>query len=181
VVSYRSGLNIVAGTNVSITGKDDHAGDLAHLTINAAFTAPTATSGENQLGSDFTTGSTTFVPVGLSVTLPAAGTYEVIAVVGVTCSPTTAPVNANWASIQLYNTTDGSAIAGTLQMGGIVNSVFNSGPATIVARAIITVAASKVIDLQVKNDGTLVGGQTESLTVTTASAGNTTLSYVKLS
>lgn len=141
--------------------------------IRAPVTFPTATSGAAALGSDYTV-TTSHADTGLSVTLPAAGTYLVLAAVTARAQ-TTAGIGA--IDVRLYNTTDAAAVSGSDRRCGVVSSGLDAMCwATAGLSWLVTVAASKTIRLEATK--TTISAPTWS--VATVAADYTTLSYVKL-
>lgn len=136
----------------------------------------TATNGTANLGASFTVTAAfgTWQNVGLSITLPAAGTYllQYSASGTVVCTTGT-----NVLSTRLYNTTDAVVVDPT-SVDVVTVSVINqtwSGQATVYM--LYTVAASKVINLQAGK----AGGAACTLTVNSGTlTSNTSISYTKL-
>ncbi len=140
----------------------------------------TATNGETVLGSDFsiTSAAGTYQDTGLSVTLPSAGTYLVLAKVRGQFTPSTG--TSWWIGYKLFNSTDSADVTNSEAL--IVytangSAVVNLG--TITTAHKITVAASKTIKLYAKKDGTATPTFTSPL-IPSNSEGRTALSYWKV-
>ena len=115
--------------------------------IRATVTFPTATSGSSALGSDFTFTSTSYGDSGLSVALPAAGTYLIVATLSFRCQ-----VSAGQGAIdcQLYNVTDTAAVAGSDRRAAAATGQDLANWSSSEAVWLVTVAASKTIRLEAK-------------------------------
>lgn len=108
---------------------------------------PTATSGGSSLGSDYTFTSTSYGDSGLSITLPAAGTYLIVGTFNFRCQ-----VSAGQGAIdvQLYNVTDGAAVASSDRRAGACTGQDLANWSSSAAVWLVTVAASKTIRLEAK-------------------------------
>jgi hypothetical protein len=124
------------------------------LTANAFHGVPTETSGSSALVTDFdiTATSGTYVDTGLSITLPSAGTYLVIA--DVQAQINISAGSFSYITVQLRNFTDSTFIANTIKAPAFTpnSGVLVLGCAAIFA--IITVASSKSIRLFAARNGT---------------------------
>jgi hypothetical protein len=89
--------------------------------------------------------STSYSNTGFSITLPSAGTYIVWADMRQAVQISASPNGA--ISTEFYNTTDGAAIANSERLGLVAtqNNIASTG--TVHVEALITVAASKTIEL----------------------------------
>lgn len=152
------------------------------LTSNGGATAPTfqtipgATNGMSTLSGSVSISSTSFLDTGLSVTLPSAGTYLVMAQVrGFLYVNTGASAQI---TTRFYNSTDSSAITNseTIVVLAAQNSLsyINTAP----MMQLITVTGSKTIKLQAQT----VGGTTfTTRDIQGDGSGYTNMIYVKVS
>jgi hypothetical protein len=124
------------------------------LTVPAAAVPPvTAVSGETVGGSySITATSGTFAATGISVTLPEAGTYQIVAQVRGEVQPSAA--GAHYIVGKFRNTTDSADVANSecLVVLSSQNGVNVNLSANMAAR--VTVAASKTVELWVARVGT---------------------------
>lgn len=131
-----------------------------------------ASNGSSTLASAYSITSTNaWQDTGLSVSLPAAGTYLILynARAAVTASGGT-----SYIVVRLYNTTDAAAITDTERL----TAFGNSAQATVSGSAIVTVAAGKTIRLDGRREGTASSWTTSE--ISSGAAGRTTLSYIRL-
>jgi len=131
-----------------------------------------ASNGSSTLASAYSITSTNaWQDTGLSVSLPAAGTYLILynARAAVAASGGT-----SWIVVRLYNTTDAAAITDTERL----TAFGNSAQATVSGSAIVTVAAGKTIRLDGRREGTASSWTTSE--ISSGAAGRTTLSYIRL-
>jgi len=135
---------------------------------------PTATNGSASLsvGVTLTGSSGVFSTTGLSVTLPEAGTYLLMAEVR-----TTVQVSAGaqaYISLEFYNATDAAVVAGSFRFAAWAGAVNVAVVSTTPMQKIVTVSASKVIQLWAarNNGGTYLNSSVD--------AGTTEMSFVKL-
>lgn len=137
----------------------------------------TGTSASSTLGSTYTIVDTdgTFDDTGLSITLPASGTY----LVGYQARTNILNTTAGPAIVlRMYNSTDAAVVTNSEQIGAtsaIASGNFYSSPAVALP---ITVAASKVIKLQVCIVSS--SGAYTLKTVNSDTNGRTTMWYVRL-
>lgn len=131
-----------------------------------------ASNGSSTLASAYSITSTnSWQDTGLSVSLPAAGTYLILynARAAVTASGGT-----SYIVVRLYNTTDAAAITDTERL----TAFGNAAQATVSGSAIVTVAAGKTIRLDGRREGTASSWTTSE--ISSGAAGRTTLSYIRL-
>jgi hypothetical protein len=134
-----------------------------------------ATNGQSVLSADFDVTGTAFVDTGLSVTLPAAGTYIVSATVASTYN---ASANFPQLIFKLFNSTDATDVANSqVRTYDEVTGVYFGR--TTKFDNIITIAASKTIKLYASRGA--VATYTLSRIHSTATEGYTRLNYVRLS
>ena len=169
-VLYASAANTLAKLAV---------GSAAHvLTVASGVPSwaavPTATTGGAALGSDFTFTSTSYGDSGLSIALPAAGTYLILGTFSFRCQ-----VSAGQGAIdvQLYNTTDSAAVASSDRRAGACTGQDLANWSSSAAVWVVTVAASKTIRLEAKRVALSSPTWVASVLVGTY----TLLHYVKLS
>ncbi len=135
---------------------------------------PTATTGSAILASTFniTALSGVFVATGLTITLPQAGTYLVLAEVRATIQASSGS-NA-YIGLEFYNTTDAAVVAGSVRLGAYS---FNAGVAfigTTSIHKIVIVTASKTIALYAsRNNGS-------AYSFSSVDQDQTEMSYIKL-
>jgi len=153
-----------------------------------AWTAPlTATNGSAALASSYSSVTTSFTNVGLSITLPAAGTYLLIANVRSQFNLYGSAGNSSFMSAQLYDSTNSNVVANTLTLLSYIalQTTVSSGNATYaigcfpVGPAMYTVSGAATINVQARytNSAGTMGSQT----IPSDSNGLTTLSYFRLS
>lgn len=143
------------------------------------------TNSQSVLGSSFsiTAARGTYQDTGLTVTLPAAGTYLVSAQVrGQIVSGSLASGQANFIVAKLFNTTDSADVANSeLMISYVANQAVAAQTFNIQATAtlsmIVTVSASKAINLYAKGDGDV---NFATATVASSGAGRTILGYVRI-
>lgn len=134
---------------------------------------------ESVLGGTFTITGTagTFQDTGLSVTLPAAGTYRI-----------TGDVRGNlrgnvgttwWLSAKLFNSTDAADVTNSERIVVLTNVNTILLQQTCPINKIVTVTASKVIKLYAARDGVSTPSWTNSA-IESNSAGRTVLSWEKI-
>ncbi len=136
----------------------------------------TNSNGSVTLGSsvNLTAGAGAYNNTGMSVTLPAAGTYLVQANVRGAVTPTS--VGNNFITALLYNTTDGAAVANSQRLVVYIYNT-NYAHATVPITAVVTVAAAKTIALY----AFWTCPASCSPNIGSDSNGATNLTYVKLS
>lgn len=104
----------------------------------------TATTGSATLGSDYTVTSS-YANVGVSVTLPAAGTYLILATVAGRCQVSS---GQGAIDVRLYNTTDSAAVSSSDRQAFAVTGQDVANWGTTLIGWLVTVAASKTIRLE---------------------------------
>lgn len=138
----------------------------------------TSSAGISVLGSTYTVSvdNGAYEDTGLSVTLPSAGTY----IIWYTARTNVAAAGAAGAfiEVQLYNSTDGSALANSEEIGAYASTVTASYYGVPHLTTTASVAASKVIKLYVKS---VAPGTTTVRTVNSDTNGRTNLGYMKIS
>ncbi|TXH11816.1 MAG: hypothetical protein E6R03_13925 [Hyphomicrobiaceae bacterium] len=165
--------NLAAGSN-KITG-------LAAATATGdALSYPwiTSSAGISVLGSTYTitADNGAYEDTGLSVTLPSAGTY----VIWYTARTNVVAAGAAGAfiEVELYNSTDGSALANSEEIGAYASTVTASYYGTPHLTTTASVVASKVIKLYAKS---VAPSSTTTRTVNSDTNGRTNLGYMKIS
>lgn len=148
-----------------------------YVTCPASVIHQTATNGQSVLGSTFTitAANGTYQDTGLSVTLPAAGTYRVYADVRVGLG-FSAGVQG-YIVVKFFNSTDSADVTNSERLAfyTVTNSTYLL---TIPVNTIVTVTASKTIKLYaVRNSATTWGRST----IDSDSDGRTIMGYVKVS
>lgn len=135
-------------------------------------------SGESVLASDylFTSGAGAFEDTGLSVSLPAAGTYLVSANVRIGLSVS---AGAGWLLSKLHNSTDSTDVANSERLMYYVETAGVAKGLTVNVSTIVTVAGAKTIKLYGARASAGGATYTESKFRSDA-GGRTTLSYVRL-
>lgn len=137
----------------------------------------TGTTGSASLSSStflLNTTNGTYQDIGLSISLPSAGTYLVTATVKNDINMTT---GAGWLSFKLQNSTDTTDIANSERMGANATQTGQWYLHTTIIQEVITVSASKTIKVLGKRDG----GTTYAISqVTTGVDGRSRITYVKL-
>lgn len=141
--------------------------------ITASTDSTTLTSSHT-----ITSSAGTYEDTGLTLTLPAAGTYLMTASVRgeLQCSAG----SAFWLSVRLYNQTDGAAVTDSerIVVGGTSTGFYYLNGSSSTWE--VTVAASKEIRLQVKRDGS--GGPTYTVSFVGGDAqGKSNLTYTQVS
>lgn len=169
-VLYASGANTLSKLAVGSAG---HVLTVASGVPSWAA-VPTATSGGSSLGSDYTFTSTSYGDSGLSITLPAAGTYLITGTFNFRCQ-----VSAGQGAmdVQLYNTTDSAAVSSSDRRVASATGQDLSNWSSSAAVWLVTVAASKTIRLEAKR--TTLSSPT--WVASTLFGTYTLLHYVKLS
>lgn len=190
-----AGSYVTTARTISTTAPLSGGGDLSAnrtLTISAATTSaegsmsaadktklnglPTPSYGIATLASYYGLSGTagTFYDTGLSVTLPAAGTYRVTADVRSTMKGNAGTLW--WISVKLYNSTDAADVSNSERLVVLTASsgVLLENSCSITT--IVTVAASKVVKLYAKRDGQTSPTWTNS-TVDSDVNGRTSMTY----
>lgn len=137
---------------------------------------------ESVLGSAFSiTGAAgVFQDTGLSVTLPAAGTYRITANARGSLTPNGgAGSTIWWLVVELYNSTDTVVVANSERMCVLTQTNASNLQMTTVIDQIVTVAATKTIKLYAARNGNGTPAWSVS-TIESNSAGRTVLSYEKI-
>jgi hypothetical protein len=148
--------------------------------LRVFVTGTSGAGGESVLGSNFDiTGSAgTFQDTGLSITLPSAGTYFIYSNASAVLKPTS---GTSWfIVVKLYNSTDAADVSNSERMCTLTYTVSDTIELTGTINITITVAASKVIKLYAKRDGTGTPVFTASA-IFSDSNGRTNLGYIKIS
>ncbi len=138
---------------------------------------PTATTGSASLSVtqyDITT-TNTFEDIGLSASLPSAGTYLVSADVRTFCQTSGSP--PGYVTCKLYNSTDAADVTNSERFGA-VDYTNNGSTDTLPIREIITIAASKTIKVYCKTNS---GPTFLNRGAASDANGRSRISYVKLS
>ena len=144
---------------------------------NTDGTQKPPSTGTSVLGANFplTAPAGTYEDIGLSITLPAKGTYKIFG--NIVSELSMSAGSSAYISTRLYNSTDAANVADSERWGTyltFLGGAKTSHPVDI----IITVTASKVIRLHVKRDGTYT---TLTLSqIPSNSNGRTVLGYIKL-
>lgn len=139
-VPYASATDTLSRLAIGAAGK----------VMTSSGTAPqwsdpvTATTGEAALGSDYTVTSS-YASVGVSVTLPAAGTYLILATVAGRCQVSS---GQGAIDVRLYNTTDSAAVSSSDRQAFAATGQDLANWGTTALAWLVTVAASKTIRLE---------------------------------
>ena len=154
-------------------------GDPEDLTVAQAKALLAMQTGESVLGSSFSITGTagTFQDTGLSITLPSAGTYLIIANIRGVLTGNAG--TAWWIESKLYNSTDAADVANSERMTIYANTAALGNQNTSILSAIVTVTAAKTIKLYAARNGAGSPSWTASQ-IASASNGRTTLSYVEI-
>lgn len=165
---YASASNTLSKRAIGTTGQE----------LRVASGVPTwsdphaATNGSATLGSSYTVSGTSYADTGLSVTLPAAGTYLVIGEVAGYLYMTS---GAGSLTCRLYDTTNAAAISESDRR--IIQTVGDQNQGTIPILVVVTVAGSTTIRLEAKRAG---AGTFNTSSILGGSETITRLSYIKL-
>lgn len=138
---------------------------------------PTATTGSGSLSTaqyDITT-TNTFEDIGLSASLPSAGTYLVSADVRTFCQTSGSP--PGYVTCKLYNSTDAADVTNSERFGA-VDYTNNGSTDTLPIREVITIAAGKTIKVYCKTNS---GPTFVNRGAASDANGRSRISYVKLS
>lgn len=138
---------------------------------------PTATTGAASLSTpqyDITT-SGAYEDIGLSVSLPSAGTYLVTAEVRTFCQTSASP--PGYVTCKLYNSTDAADVTNSERFGA-VDYTNNGSTDTVSIAEVVTVAASKTIKVYCKTNS---GPTFVNRGAASDANGRSRISYVKLS
>lgn len=148
----------------------DGSGDLDNGWINLS-------NGSSVLSADFTLDQAngTYQDTGVSVSLPAAGTYKISANVRGTVTMATGTIG--YIAAKLYNSTDAADVTNSERLVTLAGSTGSAFQATAPIDIIITVAAAKTIKLYAKRDSATSWTTT---TVLSNTAGRTNLSYIRI-
>lgn len=178
-VTYR---DVTDGSSTDITVPDAaqkflmvEGGELKEATLEVV--SDFFKSGQSVLSADFNiTGATTvFQDTGLSVTLPEAGTYLLLANVRARCQGNAGTL---WAiEAKLYNSTDAADVANSIRRC-IYTAATAQLQTTTPISVLVTVAATKTIKLYAAR--TFDGSFTSSDIASLSTVGLTSLSYVKI-
>lgn len=138
----------------------------------------TATSGSTTLGSTYTVSADngSYESTGLSVTLPSAGTYLVWYQARTNCTAVTTA--GAYLLTEMYNVTDGAAVANSEQIGAYCGQTAVSNYGRGFVLMIVTVAGSKSLALYVK---VVAPSSTSTRTVNSDANGRSRMGYVKIS
>lgn len=138
----------------------------------------TASAGIQVLGSTYTisTDNGSYEDTGLSVTLPSAGTYIIWYTARTNISA--AGTAGAFVAVELYNSTDASALANTEEIGAYASTLSTSYYGVPHFTTTAAVAGSKVIKLYAK---TVAPGSTTIRTINSDTNGRTNLGYMKIS
>jgi hypothetical protein len=120
-----------------------------------------------------------YVDVGLSVTLPDAGTYEIWADVRSEMRGTVGTFW--WVGVKLYNSTDAANVANSERIVVFTGTTGLYIQNTAPIRLHVTVAASKVIKLYAKRDAVGAGATFSVSYISSDAEGRSVLGYKKLS
>lgn len=153
-------------------------GDLAGTYPNPTVTWIGNQSGQSVLGSAFTLtqANGTFEDTGLSITLPAAGTYAIWYNVRGVISFSVG--SSALIACELYNSTDAAAVTDSQRLVVYYNVTGASWANSIGANALVTVAASKTIKLYAKRDSATTW--TTSVIQSDTTNGRTAMGYVRI-
>ena len=139
------------------------------------------TNSQSVLGSVFniTNAAGSFQDTGLSISLPSAGTYEILADVRCVLKANGgAGTTAWWISVELYNSTDSAAVTNSERLGVLTGVNAQLFQTTTPISIPITVAGAKTIKLYACRNGNGTPAWTTS-DIESNSAGRTVLSYKK--
>jgi hypothetical protein len=156
------------------------AGAYVKKTLAEVKTILTMATGEATLGAAYSiTGlAGVFEDSGLSVALPAAGTYLVTAEVRGQLKGNAG--TAWWLSAEFYNSTDGAAVTNSERLIVLTATTAVLFQMTCPLSALVTVAAGKTIKLYVCRDGTGGASWTTSNIQGAAAAGQTQMRYIQI-
>lgn len=139
---------------------------------------PTALNGSSVLSAAYSIAAAagTYADTGLSVTLPAAGTYLITADVRATMLPNT---GTGWYIVaKLYNSTDAADVTNSERMVARENAAVLLDVSSTI-NVIVTVTASKVIKLYAKRDGSGTPTFTTS-DISSDGSGRTAMMFTKI-
>jgi len=159
---------VAAGAAGFLTGTDKTKIDLV----------PTPSAGIQVLGSTYTISGDNgaYEDTGLAITLPDTGTYLVWYTARTNISAVTTA--GAYILVELYNSTDGGALANSEEIGayaGVIATSYYASPHVLTS---VSVAASKVIKLYAK---TVAPVSTSIRTINSDTNGRTNIGYLKIS
>ena len=143
-VATRGTLDFQTGSNTTLTVTDDAANDRVQVKIDATGGGggTTGTNGSGTLGSAYTL-TNSWADVGLSVSLPSAGTYLVLCSADCSMSDDAAGSSA---VVRLRNTTTGTTL-GT-QAPAFTQAAFTANHGVASFNAVVTTAGAETVSLQ---------------------------------